>query len=135
VTNGERADRFFAEANAIQDDLRSALARGRWNLAARRAQEVVELLVKGLLNELGTDYPRVHDPVPVLVQAIRDRRLAIDLTQLEWLSRLSAKLTELRAPAFYQEVTVSEAEARQLAREAERASTFARDLLALLRRG
>ena len=54
MTNHERADRLLAEAAAIAEEARHAVERRRWNLAARRAQEVVELIVKGLLNEMGS---------------------------------------------------------------------------------
>jgi predicted nucleotidyltransferase len=53
VTNRERADQLLAEATGIAEDMRRALERGGWNLATRRAQEVIELVVKGLLNEMG----------------------------------------------------------------------------------
>ena len=134
MTSRERADQLFAEAPAIAEDMRKALAGGRWNLAARRAQEVLELVVKGLLNEMGIEYPRTHDAAPLLAEAIRQRRLEADAAFLDWLNEMSARLAEIRAPAFYHEIEVAEAEARAAAAAAERVLAFGQDLLARLRR-
>ena len=78
MTNHERAQQLFSEALGIAEDMRRALGQRRWNLAVRRAQEVVELVLKGLLNEMGVEYPRTHAPAPVLVEIIRQRRLQAD---------------------------------------------------------
>jgi HEPN domain-containing protein len=133
VTNRERADQLFAEAPAIAEDMQRALERGRWNLAARRAQEVTELVVKGLLNEMGVEYPRTHDPAPVLVETIRRRRVEADPAFLDWLSGLSGRLAEIRGPAFYHEIEVGEAEARAAVGAANRVLSFGQQLLGQLR--
>ncbi len=134
MTNHERADLLFSEAPGIAEDMRRALERGRWNLAARRAQEVVELVVKGLLSEMGVEYPRTHDAAPVLAETIRQRRLEVDQTFLDWLSGLSARLAELRGPAFYHETEVSEVEARTGVEAADRVLEFGRELFERLKR-
>lgn len=135
MTNRERADQLLAEAFAIAEDMRRALERGRWNLAARRAQEVIELVVKGLLNETGVEYPRTHDAAPVLVETIRKRQVEADPAFLDWLSRLSGQLAEIRGPAFYHEIEVGEAEARMAVDAADRVLAFGRDFLGRLRDG
>ena len=133
MTNHERADQLLTEGAAIAEEMWHALERGRWNLAVRRAQEVVELIVKGLLNEMGVDYPRTHDAAPVLVAEIRRRRLAADVALLEWLSGISGRLAELRGPAFYHEIDVGEAEARDAVGAADRVLALGRHLLTRLR--
>jgi HEPN domain-containing protein len=122
------------DADAIADEMRQAIDGRRWNLAARRAQEVVELVVKGLLSEMGVDYPRTHDPAPILIEELRRRSLVGDPMGLDWLSRASSRLASLRGPAFYQEIEVHEAEAREAADAAGRARALATDLLARLRK-
>lgn len=104
VTNSERADQLLADAEAIAGELRSALALRRWNLAVRRAQEIIELVAKGLINEMGVEYPRTHDPVPALIDTIRQRGVDADQAFLDWLRSLSRELADLRGPAFYQEI-------------------------------
>ena len=49
----------------LRHDVQSAWEEQDFNLAVRRAQEVVELCLKGALRMLGLDYPRVHDVGPV----------------------------------------------------------------------
>lgn len=133
MTNGERADRLFAEAQAVAEELSGALSRGRWNLAARRAQEVVELVVKALLNEMGTEYPRVHDVVPTFADTVRQRGVDVDSAFLDWLHGFSSRLSEIRGPAFYHEIGVAEAEARAAVDGAARVLAFGLDFLARLR--
>jgi HEPN domain-containing protein len=133
VTNHERAQQLFSEALGIAEEMRRALERGRWNLAARRAQEVIELVLKGLLSEMGVEYPRTHDAAPVLVEAIRQRHLEADPAFLDWMGGLSGRLAEIRGPAFYHEIEVGEDEARSAVDAAERVVVFGRDLLGRLR--
>jgi hypothetical protein len=42
VTNGERADRLLSEARQITGEMHRALDGQAWNLATRRAQEVLD---------------------------------------------------------------------------------------------
>jgi HEPN domain-containing protein len=134
VTNHERADQLLAEGQEIAEDARRALERKRWNLAARRAQEVVELVLKALLNEMGVEYPRLHDPAPVLLETLRQRQIVADAAFLAGLSGLSARLSEIRGPAFYHEIEVAESEAQQAVEAADRVLAFGTDLLGRLRR-
>lgn len=88
--------------------------------------------MKGLLGEMGVDYPRTHDPAPLLVETIERHGVSVDPSFLAWLCGLSAHLAEIRAPAFYHEMEVPETEARAAADAAERVLAFGRDLLARL---
>lgn len=133
MTNGERADRLVGEALGVAGEMRTALADGRWNLAARRAQEVVELVLKGLLAEMSVDYPRSHDVAPVFIEAVRERGIEVDAGFLAWLVPLSARLADVRAPAFYHEIAVEEGEAQEAVGGAERVLAFGQEFLARLR--
>jgi len=133
VTNSERADQLLADAEAIAGEMRSALALRRWNLAVRRAQEVIELVAKGLINEMGVEYPRTHDPVPALIDTIRQRRVDADQAFLDWLRSVSRELADLRGPAFYQEIALREDQARGAVDGAEKVLRFGRVLVGRLR--
>ncbi len=109
MTNGERADRLYGEARQIAGEMNRALEDEAWNLATRRAQEVLELAIKALLNEMGVDYPKTHDPAPVFAHAIRTRGIEIEAGVLDSLTALSQELAKVRSPAFYQETLVTEA--------------------------
>ncbi len=62
TTDRELGERFLKEAEWIFEiDLKNALREENYNIVVRRAQEVVELSLKGCLRMLGIDYPKVHD--------------------------------------------------------------------------
>jgi HEPN domain-containing protein len=134
VTNGERADRLIGEARQIAGEMKRALDDEAWNLATRRAQEVLELAIKALLNEMSVDYPKTHDPAPVFAYAIRTRGVDLEAGVLDSLTALSQELAKIRSPAFYQETLVTEAQARDWVQRVERALHFGEELLTRLRR-
>lgn len=134
MTNGQRADRLIREARQIAGEMRRALADEACNLATRRAQEALELAIKALLNEMTVDYPKIHDPAPVFVHALRARGIEVDVAALDSLATLSQELASIRGPAFYQETVVTEAQARDWVQRVERALDFLEELLRRLRR-
>lgn len=73
-----------------------------YNLAVRRAQEVVELSLKGCLRILGIDYPKVHDAGFVFVREAGNK-LRFKEDSLREIERISKWLSEARAPSFYGE--------------------------------
>jgi len=133
VTNGERADRLVGEARQIAGEMKRALDDEAWNLATRRAQEVLALAIKALLNEMSVDYP-THDPAPVFAHAVRTRGIDVDAGVLDTLTALSQELAKIRSPAFYQETLVTQAQARDWVQRVERGLHFAEELLRRLRR-
>ena len=52
MTNGERADRLVGEARQIAGEMKRALDDEAWNLATRRAQEVLLDSLTALSQEL-----------------------------------------------------------------------------------
>jgi hypothetical protein len=68
------------------------------------------------------------------VRSLRAHHGQADPEFLTWLTALSAQLAEIRAPAFYQEIQVSEADARTVAEGADRVLAFGRELIARLGR-
>lgn len=118
MTNHERAASIFRGAEWSYHDMERALAEKEWNIAVRRAQEVVELALKGLLALMGVDYPKEHDPADVFARAVHERGLAVEEKTVEEIRVFSARLAHRRAPAFYFEIRVEEQEARQAAKDA-----------------
>src|SRR5437867_10928879 len=114
--------------------MRRALADEAWNLATCRAQEALELAITALLSEMTIDYPKIHDPAPVFVHAVRARGIEVDIASLDSLVTLSQELASIRGPAFYQEPIVTTAQARDWVQRVERALEFAEALLKRLRR-
>ncbi len=52
--NRERASRMLDSAQGVMQDYTAALRRRDWNMAVRRAQEAVELLIKGAIYATGS---------------------------------------------------------------------------------
>ena len=134
MTNGERADRLAREARQIAGEMTRALDDEAWNLATRRAQEALELMIKALLNQMGVDHPKTHDPAPILARAIRGRGIDVDGRVLDSLAALSQDLAKIRGPAFYQETVITDTQARDWVERVQVALQFGEELLSRLRR-
>ncbi len=103
TTTKEQGERLLKEAQWIfEKDLKIALEEENHNIAVRRAQEVVELSLKGCLRVLGIDYPKVHDAGLVFVMEA-GKNLSFDKSTLTEIERVSRWLSEARAPSFYGE--------------------------------
>jgi HEPN domain-containing protein len=102
LTNRERGERLIRAARAIfQRDLAAARAAGDHNLAVRRAQEVVELALKGGLAILGVECPKAHHVGDLFAEQARQKLRAVSSERLERLEEASLWLSEARAPSFY----------------------------------
>jgi len=135
VTNQEKTDKLFRGAKWAFQDMERALEQGEWNIAIRRAQEVVETSLKGVLTLMGVDYPREHDPSEVFARVVRERGLEVPDKTLKEIRALSATLAEKRAPAFYFETDISPEEARRAAEGAAKVLQLGLDLKARLLTG
>ncbi len=103
TSNKEQGEKLLKEAQWIfEKDLKSAIEEENYNLAVRRAQEVVELSLKGCLRILGIDYPKVHDAGFVFVREAGNK-LRFKEDSLSEIERISKWLSEARAPSFYGE--------------------------------
>lgn len=120
MTNDERAAKVMEGVEWACADMERALEHGVWNIALRRAQEVIELTLKGLLALMGFDYPKEHDPAKVFARAARQRGLKVDRETMADIQTLSRDLAKERAPAFYFEIDISEEKARWAAAGAVR---------------
>ena len=79
----------------------------------RRAQEAVELALKGALKILGADYPRVHDPAPVFSEQVRQKLITVASETLDQIEESSLWLSQARAPSFYFERGYNEEDAQR----------------------
>jgi hypothetical protein len=105
-----------------------------WNLAIRRAQEVVELVSKAMLAELGVDYPKIHDVAPVLKKAVENRGIKGSEDFFVWLLDFSAKLSARRAPAFYFEAEYTKEDAMIAVKGADKVIKFGRSFIKSMRK-
>lgn len=102
MTNRESGQKLIREAQRLLErDLKSALEDGDFNMTVRRAQETVELLLKGVLKFLGVDYPKVHDVSKIFTRRIKEKLPDIDKNTLVKIEKVSMWLGEARGPSFY----------------------------------
>ena len=107
-------------ASEYLQDMEASYARESWNAVVRRAQEVVELSLKGVLSYLGVDFPKVHDPAAVFVATVSARGMALGEKEAADVTAVSARLARKRAPAFYFEHTENASAAEEAAADARR---------------
>jgi HEPN domain-containing protein len=94
--------RLIREAESIlKRDAQGAMNDRDFNLVVRRAQEVVELTLKGALKILGVDYPKIHDVAPVFSDQLQQKQSTSDPSVLQKIEGISLWLAESRAPSFY----------------------------------
>jgi HEPN domain-containing protein len=128
-----RADglRLIREAEAIlRRDAEGAVKEGEFNLAVRRAQEVVELTLKGALKILGVDYPKVHDVAPVFSDQLRQKHHIADPAVLQKIEEASLWLAQSRAPSFYFDREYKKDDAEQAVKDAAFVLHQVKELLA-----
>jgi len=114
VTNKEAGRKLLDTAEKLlRRDARAALADGDYNIAVRRAQEAVELALKGGLRILGADYPKVHDVGQAFVEQAARRQVDLDQATLSRINTASRWLAEARAPSFYFERDYDAADAER----------------------
>jgi len=125
MTNRVRARDLLWFTREVLEEMRRHRARGVWNGVVRRGQEVVENSLKAILLHLGAEYPRIHDPAPVLEEVVKHRGVPIDRGRLTWLRVASKELAEIRGPAAYVEMLCNEDQASRAAAAADEAYLLA----------
>ncbi len=131
MKNTEKADKLFLEVEKIYTEMQNAYTKKYWNLTIRRAQEIVELTLKCLLFQFGVDYPKVHDVAPVFKQTLEKKKIVVISKQnkfLQWLLKFSAKLSIMRAPAFYYEAEYEKADAKEAVEGVDKIIKFAKKI-------
>lgn len=120
MSNHDRGRKIMAAARECMGEMDAAIARNSWNLAVRRAQEVVELAMKAVLGYLCVDYPKVHDTADVFIAALARRQMALTAADAADVRAVSSRLAEKRAPALYFEYDEEAGAARAAAQDARR---------------
>lgn len=134
MKNDIRAEKLMKEAKIILDEVQQLFKGANWNLAIRRAQEVVELVLKGLLAQLGVDYPKIHDVAPVFKKSLKKTKLDVNDDFLKWLERFSTDLFFKRTPSFYFEAEYDEEEAKEAVEGANKVFEFGKNFIETLKK-
>lgn len=136
MSGEEIARSHIAQAAEIVAEGRSLCERGLWHLAVRRAQETVELALKGALRLAGVEVPHVHD-VGIFLKEARGRFPDGFSREIDRLASISRRLRAERELCFYgdeetetpPERLYSEEDARGALAEAEEVVRRSRELL------
>jgi len=128
MNNFDVNGKLFSEAKDYYEEMQRAFQRHSWNRTIRRAQEVVELCLKGLLKAMGIEYPKVHDVGNVFEQACIQKGIEINSQLLQEIKDISSDLAEKRAPAFYMEIDYTKQQAEEAVQSAEKVFTVANKL-------
>jgi len=115
----EEGLRLIREAEGIfRRDVQGAMNEKDFNMVVRRAQEVVELTLKGALKILGVDYPKVHDVALLFSEKLQQKRGTGDINILQRIEEVSLWLVQSRTPSFYFERDYGAEDAEQALRDA-----------------
>ena len=79
------------------------------------------MLLKAFVVWAGGEVAKTHDPSAAFREAVGRLGLPIPPETVDRIARASTDLARLRAPAFYAEIRISEAQARAARTEAEAA--------------
>lgn len=100
MTSEAMAADLLARSGRCLRETRTALDEGDYALCVRRAQETIELAVKGLLRLVGVEFPREHDVTDVLVNSA-GRFPEAWRALLPELAREMREITPKRGPAMF----------------------------------
>ena len=128
MNNTDLNGRLILEAQMIMEEARRAFDSGAWNLVVRRAQEVVELSLKGLLKLMGVESPKTHDVGDTFAKICTEKKIDIKGRELTEMQQISHQLAQDRAPAFYMEKEYTRKQANQALQSAEKVLTGAQEL-------
>jgi len=135
MKNFKSGDRLIEDAEIYYKEMKMAFKEKRYNIVIRRAQEVVELSLKGILKIGCVDYPKVHNVAPLFVKFVKEKKLEFDEKILEKIQNISEKLSKERAPAFYGEKIYNEEEAKEAFEGAKEILEFVKNLKMKLVKG
>ena len=101
MNNTDLNGRLVLEAQMILEEAKRAFDSPAWNLVVRRAQEVVELSLEGLLKLMGVEFPKTHDVGDTFAKICTEKIIEIEGEKLAEKQQISQQLARDRAPAFY----------------------------------
>ncbi|MCX6580797.1 MAG: HEPN domain-containing protein [Candidatus Aminicenantes bacterium] len=103
MTNFESGENLLKDAESYCEEMQHMFEKGKWNIVIRRAQEVVELSLKGILKKMGIDYPKIHNVAPLFVSLLKEKGIEVEKEASDRILFISMLLAKDRAPAFYGE--------------------------------
>lgn len=100
MTNREFSLAYFDQAKSIHGEIVIHFDAGKWHLVVRRAQEAVEMILKGFLRQAGLEVPRIHD-VGNLLNREQARLPKVLQDSIPRIISISRRLRQERETSFY----------------------------------
>ncbi len=125
--NIDVAKNMIKEAGDCLEEAERAYSKSSYNLSVRRAQETVELSMKGILRLIGIEYPKKHDVGDIFFEQMM--KFSQDIDDLKKISEISLRLTKEREASFYMERLYSEVTAREAVDGAQFVYEYAEKLM------
>ena len=100
MTNQELSAAYFSQAKSIIKEMEQHHKAQEWNLVVRRAQEAVELMLKGLMRRAGLEIPRLHDVGNILARE-KERLPKKIQSEIPRIISVSRRLSRERETSFY----------------------------------
>ncbi|MFH1543126.1 MAG: HEPN domain-containing protein [Patescibacteria group bacterium] len=125
------ADRLnMLKASVVEslEEAKFSLNRGINNLAVRRSQEAVELVMTKLLLEMGIHAPKDHDMGETVFEALTEKGIHVDPAIEQKIKEITLSLTRMRGHAMHQTVGYGKSVATEALSQAKRVVDFAESL-------
>lgn len=133
MNNEERKNYYLSTAGKEYQAMQMAWEDEDWNRVIRKAQETIELLLKGILKYMNIEFPKEHDIGEYFEDILIKKGIHYSGQDLEKIKDLSKSLTDKRAPAYYGEEFYSKEEAERAKAGAEFVKIFTADFLKKLK--
>ncbi len=129
MTNAERKDYYFTSAQKEYEAMQKEWENRDWNRVIRKAQETIELLLKGVLKLMNVEFPKEHEIGEYFEKILILKKIDYDEVGMKRIKEASKDLTDKRAPAYYGEVFYSQEEAIEAKQQAEFVREFIKELM------
>jgi HEPN domain-containing protein len=124
----DRLNMLKASVTESLEEAGFSLNRGINNLAVRRSQEAVELVMTKLLLEMGVHAPKDHDMGETVFEALSEKGIHVDPAIEQQIKEITLSLTRMRGHAMHQTVGYGRSVATEALSQAKRVVEFTENL-------
>jgi len=133
MKNFKSGEDLLKDAHRHYKQLVDAYDERWWNIVIRRAQEVVELSLKGILKMECIEYPKIHDIGAVFVKMMKEKGIELEEEIYKKIIEISDYLAKERGPSFYGEKRYTKKDAKKAKEDAETIIEITRKIIKKLK--
>ena len=100
MTSDLMAESYIKLTRDTFEEVERAFSKGKYHISVRRAQECVELAIKGIFRLLAIEFPKEHDVSKVLLDISQKLPLWFQ-EEINSVSEIVKRLSKERGPAMY----------------------------------